>query len=203
MSDYVSSRLFYKFDPINKDFNFESKNGIVIDEDSLSPFNQINVELSQFDGEHRVSGVGSTTFSYQLLKDQRRHFTQNQTLLLLILLIQKIYGGISKIDLTYPGVNYSKIPKITNVISGIGTDVLFDSKSTKIGNILRNKFDSENIGFDYPTDETLRPVANLPEILEMQSLNYLDSIGISSFGRNYLNSPKLVVIDGYTNKVVP
>ena len=37
----------------------------------------------------------------------------------------------------------------------------------------------------------------------MQSLNSFDSIGISSFGRNYLNSPKLVVIDGYTNKVVP
>ena len=43
----------------------------------------------------------------------------------------------------------------------------FDSKSTNIGNILRHKFDSENIGFDYPTDQTLRPVANLPEILEI------------------------------------
>ena len=72
-----------------------------------------------------------------------------------------------------------------------------------IGNILRHKFDSENIGFDYPTDQTLRPVANLPEILEMQSLNSFESIGISSFGRNYLSSPKLVVIDGYTNKVLP
>ena len=159
MSDYVSSRLFYKFDPINKDFNFESKNGIVIDEDSLSPFNQINVELSQFDGEHRVSGVGSTTFSYQLLKDpEETLYTKSNSTSSYITDSKDAYGGISKIDLTYPGVNYSKIPKITNVISGIGTDAILDSKSTSIGNILRNKFDSENIGFDYPTDETLRPV---------------------------------------------
>jgi len=204
LSDYVSSRLFYKFDSVNKDFNFESKNGIVIDEDSLSPFNQINVELSQFDGEHRVSGVGSTTFSYQLLKDpEATLYTKSNSTSSYITDSKNAYGGISKIDLTYPGVNYSKIPKITDVISGIGTDAILDSKSTSIGNILRNKFDSENIGFDYPTDETLRPVANLPEILEMQSLNSFDSIVISSFGKNYLNSPKLVVIDGYTNEVVP
>ena len=69
MTDYVPSKLFYKFDPINKDLNFVSKTGIVIDEDSSLPFNQIDIELSKFDGEHRVSGVGSTTFSYQLLKD--------------------------------------------------------------------------------------------------------------------------------------
>ena len=204
LTDYVSSKLFYKFDPINKDLNFVSKTGIVIDEDSSLPFNQIDIELSKFDGEHRVSGVGSTTFSYQLLKDpESTLYTKSNSTSSYITDSTVAYGGIGKIDLTYPGVNYSRIPKITNVVSGIGTDAILDSKSTNIGNILRHKFDSENIGFDYPTDQTLRPVANLPEILEMQSLNSFESIGISSFGRNYLSSPKLVVIDGYTNKVLP
>ena len=204
LSDYVSSKLYYKFDPINKDFNFISKTGIVIDEDSSSPFNQINVELSKFDGEHRVSGVGTTTFSYQLLKDpEATLYTKSNSVSSYITDSTVAYGGIGKINLIYPGVNYSRIPKITNVISGIGTNAILDSKSINIGKIFGHKFDSENIGFDYPTDETLRPVANLPEILELQSLNSFESIGISSFGRNYLTSPKLVVIDGYTNKVLP
>ena len=204
LSDHVSSRLFYKFDPINKDFNFTSKTGIIIDEDSFSPFNQINVELSNFDGQHRVSGVGTTTFSYDLTKDpESTLYTKSNSVSSYITDSTTAYGGIGKIDLTYPGVNYSRIPKIINVVSGIGTDTILDSKSTNIGKILRYNFDADNIGFDYPTDETLRPVANLPEILEMQSLNSFESIGISSFGRNYLTAPKLVVLDGYTKKVVP
>jgi len=204
LTDSVPSRLYYKFEPVNKDFNFATKTGIVIDEDSSSPFNQINVELSNFDGEHRVTGIGSTTFSYQLLKTpETTTYTKSNSVSSYITDSTETYGGIAKIDLTYPGVNYSRIPKVTNVISGIGTNAILDSRSNNIGIILRNKFDSDNIGFDYPTDETLRPVANLPEILELQSLNSFESIGISSFGRNYLSPAKLVVIDGYTNKVLP
>ena len=61
---------------------------------------------------------------------------------------------------------------------------------TNIGKIQKVKFNSHRIGFDYPTDETLRPVVeNPPEILELESLTSFDSIGISSGGRNYLVLP--------------
>ena len=75
--------------------------------------------------------------------------------------------------------------------------------SNNIGKIQRVKFNSHRIGFDYPTDETLRPVVNPPEILELESLTSFESIGISSGGRNYLvGIPDLVVLDGFTrNKV--
>ena len=66
----------------------------------------------------------------------------------------------------------------------------------------RVTFNATNIGFDYPTDETLRPIANPPEILELESLTSFESIGISSGGRNYLQAPNLVVLDGYTRDVV-
>ena len=203
LTDDVSSRLYYKFDPINKDFNFITKTGIVIDEDSLSPFNQINVELSNFDGEHTITGTSSTTFSYQLLKDpETTTYTKLNSVSSYITDSTKTYGGISKINLTNPGANYSRIPKVINVISGIGTNAILKSRSNNIGEILRSRFDSDNIGFDYPTDQTLRPVANLPEILEMKSLNSFESIGITSVGRNYLSPAKLVVIDGYTNTIL-
>ena len=204
LTDSVPSRLYYKFEPVNKDFNFATKTGIVIDEDSSSPFNQINLELSKFDGDHRVTSIGSTTFSYQLPKTpETTIYTKSNSVSSYITNSVQAYGGIARIDLTYPGMNYSRVPKVTNVISGIGTNSILESKSKNIGNILRNKFDSDNIGFDYPTDETVRPVANLPEILKLKSLNSFESIGISSFGRNYLSPAKLVVIDGYTNKVLP
>ena len=37
----------------------------------------------------------------------------------------------------------------------------------------------------------------------MESLTSFESIGITSFGRNYLLPAELVVIDGYTKKVLP
>ena len=116
--------FFYKFDPINKDLNFVSKTGIVIDEDSSLPFNQIDIELSKFDGEHRVSGVGSYIL-LSIIKGSRidtLHKKSNSTSSYIT--DSTVYGGIGKIDLTYPGVNYSRIPKITNVVSGIGTDAI-------------------------------------------------------------------------------
>ncbi len=204
LTDDVSSRLYYKFDPINKDFNFITKIGIVIDRDSLSPFNQINVELSNFDGEYTITGTSSTTFSYQLTKDpETTTYTKLNSVSSYITNSTKTYGEISKIDLTNPGINYSRIPKVINIISGIGTNAILKPRSNNIGKILRSKFNSDNIGFDYPTDQTLRPIANLPEILEMKSLNSFESIGISSIGRNYLSPAKLVVIDGYTNTILP
>ena len=36
-----------------------------------------------------------------------------------------------------------------------------------IGVIQGNQFNSNNIGFGYPSDRTLRPIANLPEILRI------------------------------------
>ena len=43
--------------------------------------------------------------------------------------------------------------------------------------IISNKMD--DVGYDYPTDNTLRPTANLPEILEIESLATFKRIGIS------------------------
>lgn len=203
VTDAVASRLYYKFDPINKEINFASKTGIIVDEES-SPFNQINVELSEFDGTHRITGTSSTTFSYELPKiPESTLYTQSNSVSSYITDSTRPYGGIAEVDLVNGGNSYSRLPKISRVTSGIGTGAILEAQSNSIGRILQNRFDSDNIGFDYPTDETLRPVANLPEILEMESLTSFEHIGISSFGRNYLHPANLVVIDGYTNKVLP
>ena len=86
------------------------------------------------------------------------------------------------------------------MISGFGSGAILQPQSTTIGNILNTKFN--NIGFDYPTDETVRGVANLPEILKMNILTSFESIGIASQGLNYLVPPGLVVVDGYSKDVV-
>ena len=203
VTDYVPSRLFYKFDTINPDIILEAKRGIIIDTDA-SPYNQINVELSEFDGTHRVTGSGTTTFTYELPRvPESTLYTKSNSVASYITNSKNVYGPIAGVNLSNGGNSYSRLPRISRVTSGIGTNAILEAQSDSIGRILQNRFDSDNIGFDYPTDETLRPVANLPEILQMQSLTSFEYIGITSFGRNYLHPAKLVVIDGFTKKVLP
>ena len=57
-----------------------------------------------------------------------------------------------------------------------GTGAVLEPSSNSIGKVLATKI--ENIGFDYPTDFTIRPTTNLPEVLLLESL--------SSFTRYWL-----------------
>ena len=196
-------RLYYKFDVINPDIILESKRGLVIDDES-SPFNQINIENSVYDGIHKLTGVSGTSFTYELPKlPESNQYTQSNSISKYTTTSKTPYGSIAKIEVTNSGGGYKNLPKVVGAVSGLGTDSILEAESTNIGRILTNRFNSNNIGFDYPTDKTLRPVANLPEILEMESLTSFESIGITSLGRNYLHPAELIVIDGYTNKVLP
>ena len=74
------------------------------------------------------------------------------------------YGGISSVDITYKGANYNEIVGVSTIV-GIttGTGAILEPSSNTIGKVLFNKI--ENIGFNYPTDNTIRPTTNLPEVL--------------------------------------
>ena len=54
----------------------------------------------------------------------------------------------------------------------------------------------------YSPDKTLKPQAQLPQLVEVDALTSIYRVGITSVGSNYLSSPGLVVLDGLTNKIV-
>ena len=58
----------------------------------------------------------------------------------------------------------------------------------------------DNIGFDYPSDFTLRPQSKLPQIIKISALSGLKRVGITSYGRGYNHPPTLVVLDGLTRQ---
>ena len=98
------------------------------------------------------------------------------------------------------GRNYSVLPKISNIKTATGKDAILTPQGYNIGKI--NKVDIQDIGFEYSADNTLRPQAQLPQVIKLNTLNSFDSIGISSVGQNYAFAPNLVVIDNVTKKVI-
>ena len=201
VSNKLPETLYYKFTPINKTLISESKAGIVIDKE-IKGYNQIEVKDSLYSGTYAVTGIGTTTtFEYNVLKTpERSSYSQSESILEYSTDSTTAYGAIVDIELKYKGSGYPRIAGISSINTGVGTKAILEPSSETIGKILSTEI--ENIGFDYSADNTVRPLANFPEILQIESLTSFEEIGISSAGKNYSIAPNLVVIDGYTGKQV-
>ena len=75
-----------------------------------------------------------------------------------------------------------------------------EASSQTIGKVTKTEI--ENIGFDYPTDKTLRPEVLFPQILKIDALTGFDFVGVTSLGRGYNTAPSLVVVDNRTKKEI-
>jgi len=199
-TDNVPSILYYSLVPIDLNANNNIKKEIIID-DEISSYNQVVLENSVYSGKFNVIRESDTEFSYTILKNlEASSYTDTSGLLEYYTNSTTAFGKINSVSVTSKGRNYQKTPRITEVSSTYGTGAVLIASSSGIGSV--TKVEIEDIGFDYPSDLSLRPFAKLPEILKIESLTSFKSIGIASVGKNYTIAPNLVVIDGLTNKVI-
>ena len=193
--------LYYKFSNENESFITDNKK-LVVDDYAIS-HNTIFKSISVLDGTHRIISIGSTTYdfnlrgfsditSYDETSSNSTYDTSSKT----------AFGDIKKINLVDNNYGYSRLPGITTIQTNSGKGAILYGESTTIGRVKNQKFVSNNIGWDYPTDKTLKPTANLPEIVEIDALSSFSRIGITSSGIDYLTAPSLVVRDGYTDEIV-
>jgi len=194
------TKLYYKLDPIKESDLPTEKSEINVD-DSVISHNQISIKESLYNGKHIVSiaSTGTFTFSLPQTPEISSYTTSNAALSYETDCIHA-YGPITNIEIKDKGRNYYSIPGITSITTGIGSGAILEASSTSIGKIAKNKIN--DIGFDFPADKTLRPNASLPQIIKIESLTSLKSVGVSSFGRGYNSAPKLLVFDGKTNELV-
>ena len=200
VNDNIPHNIFYKFSLVNSDFIEDVKKEIVIDYE-VDGANKIDVVNSTYSGEFSVIGVGTTaTFSYDVEeKPERGSYTRSTGGLSYNTDSTNAYGGIADINITYKGSNYKEVVGVSTIVGIVtGTGAVLEPSSNTIGRVLSTKI--ENIGFDYPTDFTIRPTTNLPEVLLLESLTSFEEIGITSAGKNYSIAPNLIVLDGLTGK---
>ena len=201
VSDNIPHVLFYGLEPDNIDILPGVKKEI-FEDNTVPENNTLNLVKNKFDGIFNVVGVTSTTFDYNIPFDYdtivsygstNSRITYNTASLTAI-------GPINKVFSDNKGVAYKTLPGFTSVTSVKGTGALLKPTSTSIGSIISTKIN--NIGFGYPSDNTLNAVGNLPLVLELDPLGSFEFIGISSGGVNYSQAPDLVVIDGFTDKQI-
>ena len=199
-SESIPDVLYYKFTPINTDVSPTAKTEIFEDTEQ-SYFNTINVVNSKYRVEEYPTGIGTTEFkfnldsepetsSYTSITDGNFYYTHRSL---------NTTGAIDTLNIKTNNTNYTELPGVTSIGSTTGSGGLVRITGD-MGSIVRTR--KKSIGYNYPSDPTLKVIANVPEILRIEELNSFASVGISSGGNGYNIEPSLVVIDQITNKKI-
>ena len=200
-SKNIPFSLYYNFANVNKSFLPNEK--IANIDKSVISYNTIFRASTPVDGSYSVTSIGTTTYSFDI-KNIAHGLSFNRTTSdpEYNTNSKSAYGSIKNVTLVDNNYGYESVPGINSIRTGIGTGAILFAETKDIGKIGNQIFTSNNIGWNYPTDNTLKPTANLPEIVEVDALASFEKIEITSSGIDYLVPAKLVVRDGVTNDLV-
>jgi hypothetical protein len=198
--DTVPNKLFYKLTPlINKSYLSKEKSEIIVDEDVLD-FSSINFVESKYNGTYNISGIGSTTLSFVTDSfPESLSYDQFNSSIKYITSETHAEGSINKVDIIFGGKGYKSTPGINSIRTINGNGCILNAESSNIGNILKSTIKTP--GFEYPSDKTLKPIAQLPQKLYVEQLYSIDSVGLSSGGKYYSTTPNFVVVDSITGDI--
>jgi len=201
INEKTPENLYYTLVPVYDSNLPESKRLINIDTEVVGN-NQINVQFSRYNGVYNVISTSGTSFTYNIpFIPENNSYNSYSSKITYETTSRFITGSISKTKIVNKGQNYYSLPKISLVNSLEGKNAILEASSTSIGKIKKTRIN--NIGFNFPADFTLKPSVSIPQILKIDPLSSLDSVEVTSFGRGYTTAPKLLVLDGKTNQVIP
>jgi hypothetical protein len=197
--DFPSS-IWYGLEP-RKNLNLlEIKSQYVIDKEVIEN-NKISFTESVLNGQKSIVGFGSNTFSFNNeFNYESNVYTQSDASFSYYTNSTNEVGEIESLRITSSGMRYERLPSISTVSSLTGSGAILIPKSETIGRI--NSMNIIDIGHNYFIDNTIKPTIKYATVLRIIPLSRLESIQVISPGLNYNTNPDLVVIDGFTNKIV-
>ncbi len=197
----IDKTLYYDLTPVNKLLNSTLKTQVIRDTENIVNGSSATLLDNPLSGGHNLVGVGTTTFSFiSPILPQKLEYVSSDGVFSYDTDSKNAEGPISNVKVESKGYEYKTLPGISTIISDKGNNAILETKGPTIGRISKSVI--QDIGFDYSVDKTLRPEANIPQLIKLDLLTSLGSIGITSVGNNYLESPGLILLDGLTNKVV-
>jgi hypothetical protein len=201
ITEKTPENLYYSLVPVFDGTLPENKRLINIDTEVIAN-NQINIQFSKYNGEFLIVSTSNTSFTYNIPTiPENNSYNSTTSQINYETNSSNVLDSISKIKILNKGQNYYSLPQVLSLNSLQGTGAIFELSSTSIGKIKKTRIN--NIGFNFPTDFTLRPSVSIPQVVKVDPLSSLDSIEVTSFGRGYTSAPKLILFDGKTNNILP
>ena len=200
VTENTPQKIYYKLTPANILIAPSIKKEIIVDNEIVN-HNSISVIGSKYNGVHSIVGVSSNTFKYNLTEiPEKSDYNQTNSTIRYSTNSSNAYGEIESVVVNFAGFNLTNVPQINTISSKLGNREILEVETRNIGKVLKTKID--DIGFGYSNDLSIRPTAKLPEVIKIVPQSSFEFIGVSSVGKGYSLSPNLVVVDGFTKKVV-
>jgi len=193
-------RLYYSLDPVSATSLPVEKSEVIKDSEILS-HNSIVTQNSVYNGNRRISIAGTNFFTFELPEiPEVDSYVSTSSSISYTTDCVHTKGPISSVDVTSSGKNYDILPSINSInsIEGVRGDLV--SVTQDIGVIEKVKIN--DIGYDFPSDKTLKPSASLPQVINVDTFAKIESIEITSTGRGYSSAPELLFFDGKTGNQI-
>tara|TARA_B100001113_G_scaffold48198_1_gene34702 strand:+ start:13 stop:8304 length:8292 start_codon:yes stop_codon:yes gene_type:complete len=187
----VPDVLYYKFLPL------QNTKIIEINEE-IENYSKIFVNKSKFTGTHVILSKDTNTFTWNLSSIPERVGYSSASNLSYITNSTNVRGGVARVLLQGGGNDYKDIPQVS-VASTTGSSANLKAFGRDIGRI--DEVTMIETGYDYPSDLTLQPQAAVPQIINLKDNFSVESVAITSTGKNYLVPPDFVVYNSKTNAV--
>tara|TARA_R100000008_G_scaffold86370_1_gene79149 strand:+ start:2735 stop:16369 length:13635 start_codon:yes stop_codon:yes gene_type:complete len=155
-------------------------------------YSKISLVDSKINTKHKVSAIGSTTFSVTLVgsAETSNYSGTGFSSAFYTTSSPTTKGGVYSIDIENT-LELEDLPKVVSVAS-TGVNAVFSENAIDIGRIQGVEVKSQGLGFN--KDNTLNPRADSYTILKLKNVYTLESVGIVTGGRNYTSPPIIVAI---------
>ena len=153
----------------------------------------INVEKSKYNGNYDIIGAAGTSFTINLPNkvENLSYTSAGLTTAHYSTTSSSAFGGVESVIIYDLGKNIKSLPVVTSIASTTGSDAEFAVTSDNIGRILDTKVKFS--GIEIPEDKTLTPKAKSQILLSLEQNLRIDSVGVTSGGKNYNQPPKVIV----------
>ena len=199
VNENIPNILYYSLDVLEESDVPVSKKTLIRRDVRVSNANELQTRSSGYNGTHKVSIAATNEFNYTVaVKPEKSTYLSTESVLSYETESPTAFGGVAGFEIRDGGQNYYSVPGVSTITSLTGKGALIDVETNDIGQIKRTRI--KDVGYNFPSDTTLRPTVGLPQIITIENLASIKSIGITSVGRGYTTAPKLLVFDGITNK---
>ena len=185
-------------------YNLEKGGYISTTDKEVSDFSEILFTNSAYVGEYEVSPIGFTSTAFNIflseIPERLSYASTECNTLSYNTKSLTANGPIAKINIISGGSNYEKVPVFNGVTGSNGVDASIVPTSDTIGNAESVRVINE--GFEYSSDKTLQPTADIDDFITIKDSNTIGIVSITSGGKNFITAPTIAIVNSKTRKKI-
>mgnify|MGYP003131862096 CR=1 FL=1 len=184
-------------------YNLEKTGTISTTDTEVKEYSKISFIDSFYEGSYNISNTTSNSFDIFLnnIPEKLSYNPVECDVLTYNTSSKTAKGSINSIKILSGGSNYKKLPNFVGIReTSIGKDAVVVPTSTSIGNV--NKVRIINEGFEYSSDQTLKPESLIASSVNIINTETLGIVSVTNGGADYIEAPDMIIVNTDTGEEI-